>query len=64
MLQINMADVMNVIGSLTPYLIAIGVLFVSSGFKATRCKFSSNASRSISSSAVVLTMAGIATSST
>lgn len=28
MLQINMADVMNVIGSLTPYLIAIGVLFV------------------------------------
>ena len=27
MLQINMADVMNVIGSLTPYLIAIGVLF-------------------------------------
>ena len=26
MLQINMADVMNVIGSLTPYLIAIGVL--------------------------------------
>ena len=28
MLQINMSDVMNVIGSLTPYLIAIGVLFV------------------------------------
>ena len=28
MLQINMADVMNVIGSLTPYLIAIGMLFV------------------------------------
>lgn len=28
MLQINMADVMNVIGSLTPYLIAIGVIFV------------------------------------
>lgn len=28
MLQINMADVMNVLGSLTPYLIAIGVLFV------------------------------------
>lgn len=28
MLQINMADVMNVIGSLTPYLIVIGVLFV------------------------------------
>ena len=28
MLQINMADVMNVISSLTPYLIAIGVLFV------------------------------------
>ena len=28
MLQINMADVMNVIGSLTPYLIAISVLFV------------------------------------
>lgn len=28
MLQINMADVMNVIGSLTPCLIAIGVLFV------------------------------------
>ncbi len=28
MLQINMADIMNVIGSLTPYLIAIGVLFV------------------------------------
>ena len=28
MLQINMADVMNVIGSLTPYLIAIGVLSV------------------------------------
>lgn len=28
MLQINIADVMNVIGSLTPYLIAIGVLFV------------------------------------
>lgn len=28
MLQINMADVMNVIGSLTPYLIALGVLFV------------------------------------
>ncbi|PST45812.1 beta-glucosidase [Bifidobacterium callitrichos] len=28
MLQINMADVMNVIGSLTPYLIAIGVLLV------------------------------------
>ena len=28
MLHINMADVMNVIGSLTPYLIAIGVLFV------------------------------------
>lgn len=28
MLQINMVDVMNVIGSLTPYLIAIGVLFV------------------------------------
>ena len=28
MLQINMADVMNVIGSLTSYLIAIGVLFV------------------------------------
>ena len=28
MLQINMADAMNVIGSLTPYLIAIGVLFV------------------------------------
>ena len=28
MLQINMADVMKVIGSLTPYLIAIGVLFV------------------------------------
>lgn len=28
MLRINMADVMNVIGSLTPYLIAIGVLFV------------------------------------
>ena len=28
MLQINMADVMNIIGSLTPYLIAIGVLFV------------------------------------
>ncbi|MGE4627579.1 glycoside hydrolase family 3 N-terminal domain-containing protein [Bifidobacterium catenulatum subsp. kashiwanohense] len=28
MMQINMADVMNVIGSLTPYLIAIGVLFV------------------------------------
>ena len=28
MLQINMADVMNVIGSLAPYLIAIGVLFV------------------------------------
>ena len=28
MLQINMADVMNVIGSLTPYLIAIGVLVV------------------------------------
>ena len=28
MLQINMADVMNVIGSLTPYLIAVGVLFV------------------------------------
>ena len=28
MLQINMADVINVIGSLTPYLIAIGVLFV------------------------------------
>ena len=28
MLQINMDDVMNVIGSLTPYLIAIGVLFV------------------------------------
>lgn len=27
MLQINMADVMNVIGSLTPYLIVIGVLF-------------------------------------
>ena len=27
MRQINMADVMNVIGSLTPYLIAIGVLF-------------------------------------
>lgn len=27
MLQINMADVLNVIGSLTPYLIAIGVLF-------------------------------------
>ena len=27
MLQINMADVMNVIGSLTPYLIAVGVLF-------------------------------------
>lgn len=27
MLQINMADVMNVIGSLTPYLIAIGALF-------------------------------------
>ena len=27
MLQINIADVMNVIGSLTPYLIAIGVLF-------------------------------------
>lgn len=27
MLQINMADVMNVIGSLAPYLIAIGVLF-------------------------------------
>ena len=27
MLQINMADVMNVISSLTPYLIAIGVLF-------------------------------------
>lgn len=27
MLQINMADVMNVIGSLMPYLIAIGVLF-------------------------------------
>lgn len=27
MLQINMADVMNVIGSLTSYLIAIGVLF-------------------------------------
>lgn len=27
MLQINMADVMNVIGSLTPYFIAIGVLF-------------------------------------
>ena len=27
MLQINMADAMNVIGSLTPYLIAIGVLF-------------------------------------
>jgi beta-glucosidase len=28
MLQINMADVMNVIGSLTPYLVAIGVLLV------------------------------------
>lgn len=28
MLQINMADVMNVLGSLTSYLIAIGVLFV------------------------------------
>ncbi len=28
MLQINMADVMNVIGSLTPYLIAIGVILV------------------------------------
>ncbi|WP_240544189.1 hypothetical protein [Bifidobacterium sp. SO4] len=28
MLQINMADVLNVIGSLTPYLIAIGVLLV------------------------------------
>ncbi|KAB7788721.1 glycoside hydrolase family 3 N-terminal domain-containing protein [Bifidobacterium cebidarum] len=28
MLQINMADVMNVIGSLTPYLIAVGVLLV------------------------------------
>ncbi len=28
MLQINMADVMNVIGSLTPYLIAIGVVLV------------------------------------
>lgn len=28
MLQINMADVMNVIGSLTPYLIALGVILV------------------------------------
>lgn len=28
MLQINMADVMNVIGSLTPYLITVGVLLV------------------------------------
>lgn len=28
MLQINMADVMNVIGSLVPYLVVIGVLLV------------------------------------
>ena len=28
MLQINMADVMNVVGSLVPYLVVIGVLLV------------------------------------
>ena len=36
MLQINMADVMNVVGSLVPYLVVIGVLLVLA-IPATRC---------------------------